>query len=141
MSSPQSKSTQTTASPTAVADRTRRTPDAPFITASIGKVTSASMSVGAMPCPFDEHRHRRRGHVRQHVDGHLAQDDAAPHEERAGAGEHRETVAQRPANERIQHQWVCPCAGTCGDSAASRISGAPTVTTRSPAATSPITST
>ena len=50
-SAPQSKSTQTTAMPTAVDDRTRRTPDAPFRPASMGKVTSASMSVGAIPCP------------------------------------------------------------------------------------------
>ena len=56
--------------------------------------------------PLDEHGHRRRGHVRQHVDRHLAQDDDAPHDERAGAGEHRQAVAQRPANERIQHQCV-----------------------------------
>ena len=48
-SAPQSKSTQTTAMPTAVDERTRRTPDAPFRAASRGKVTSASMSVGAIP--------------------------------------------------------------------------------------------
>ena len=48
-SAPQSKSTQTTAMPTAVDERTRRTPDAPFRAASSGKVTSASMSVGAIP--------------------------------------------------------------------------------------------
>jgi hypothetical protein len=40
-----------TAMPTAVADRTRRTPAAPLSAVSIGKVTSASMSVGAMPRP------------------------------------------------------------------------------------------
>ena len=50
-SAPQSKSTQMTATPTAVEERTRRTPDAPLRAASIGKVTSASMSVGAIPCP------------------------------------------------------------------------------------------
>ena len=49
-SAPQSKSTQMTATPTAVAERTRRTPDEPLRTASIGKVTSASMSLGAIPC-------------------------------------------------------------------------------------------
>ena len=51
MSCPQSNSTQMTATPTAVADRTRLTPGAPLSAASIGKVTSASMSVGAMPPP------------------------------------------------------------------------------------------
>ena len=40
-----------TAMPTAVDERTLRTPDAPFSAASMGKVTSASMSVGAIPCP------------------------------------------------------------------------------------------
>ena len=51
MSVPQSNSTQTTAMPTAVAERTRRTPDAPLIAASIGNVTSVSISSGAMPRP------------------------------------------------------------------------------------------
>ena len=51
MSVPQSNSTQTTAMPTAVAERTRRTPDAPLIALSIGKVTSDSISSGAMPWP------------------------------------------------------------------------------------------
>ncbi len=51
MSVPQSNSTQTTAIPTAVAERTRRTPAAPLTAASIGNVTSASISSGAMPCP------------------------------------------------------------------------------------------
>ena len=49
MSVPQSNSTHTTAIPTAVADRTRRTPDAPLMAASMGKVTSVSISSGAMP--------------------------------------------------------------------------------------------
>ena len=51
MSVPQSNSTHTTAIPTAVADRTRRTPDAPLMALSSGKVTSDSISSGAMPCP------------------------------------------------------------------------------------------
>ena len=51
MSVPQSNSTQTTAMPTAVAERTRRTPDAPLIALSSGNVTSDSISSGAMPCP------------------------------------------------------------------------------------------
>ena len=34
---PQSNSTQTTAIPTAVDERTRRTPEAPFMAASMGK--------------------------------------------------------------------------------------------------------
>ena len=89
--------------------------------------------------PLDEHRHRRRGHIRQHVHRHLPQDRAAPREECAGAGQHRETVAQRPADDGVQHQCVWPWAGARGDSAARRINGAPAVTTRSPAATSPIT--
>ena len=49
MSCPQSNSTHTTATPTAVADRTRRTPAAPFSADSIGKVTSDSISSGSMP--------------------------------------------------------------------------------------------
>ena len=51
MSVPQSNSTQTTAMPTAVAERTRRTPEAPLMALSIGNVTSDSISSGAMPCP------------------------------------------------------------------------------------------
>ena len=51
MSVPQSNSTHTTAMPTAVADRTRRTSDAPLIAVSIGNVTSVSSSSGAMPRP------------------------------------------------------------------------------------------
>ena len=35
--------------PTAVDERTRRTPEAPFRAASMGKVTWLSTSVGAMP--------------------------------------------------------------------------------------------
>ena len=49
MSSPQSNSTQMIVTPTAVAERTRRTPGAPFTAVSIGNVTRYSMSVGAMP--------------------------------------------------------------------------------------------
>ncbi len=49
MSVPQSNSTQTTAMPTAVAERTRRTPEAPLIALSIGNVTSDSISSGAIP--------------------------------------------------------------------------------------------
>jgi hypothetical protein len=49
MSVPQSNSIQTIESPTAVADRTRRTPAAPFTAASMGKVTWLSTSLGAMP--------------------------------------------------------------------------------------------
>ena len=51
MSVPQSNSTQTTAMPTAVAERTRRTPEAPLMALSIGNVTSDSISSGAMPWP------------------------------------------------------------------------------------------
>ena len=36
--------------PTAVDERTRRTPEAPFRAASMGNVTWLSTSVGAMPC-------------------------------------------------------------------------------------------
>ena len=62
---------------------------------------------------LDQHRHRRRGQVGQHVDRHLPQDDAAPRQERAGAREHRQAVAQRPADERIEHQ-SCPRRGRAG---------------------------
>jgi hypothetical protein len=51
MSVPQSNSTQTTAMPTAVAERTRRTSDAPLMAASMGNVTSVSISSGAIPWP------------------------------------------------------------------------------------------
>ena len=51
MSVPQSNSTQTTAIPTAVADRTRRTPEAPLMALSSGNVTSDSISSGAIPWP------------------------------------------------------------------------------------------
>ena len=49
MSWPQSNSTQTIATPTAVAERTRRTPAAPFSADSIGNVTSDSISSGSIP--------------------------------------------------------------------------------------------
>ena len=48
---PQSNSTHTTAIPSAVAERTRRTLDAPLMALSSGNVTSDSISSGAMPCP------------------------------------------------------------------------------------------
>src|SRR5215831_9924539 len=51
MSWPHSNSTHTTARPTAVAERTRRTPDAPLRAASIGNVTTDSISVGTIPRP------------------------------------------------------------------------------------------
>ena len=51
MSVPQSNSTQITPMPTAVADRTRRTDEAPLMALSIGNVTSDSSSSGAIPCP------------------------------------------------------------------------------------------
>src|SRR3989304_1559088 len=51
MSVPHSNSTQTTAIPTAVAERTRRTLAAPFTAVSIGNVTSISISSGAIPRP------------------------------------------------------------------------------------------
>jgi hypothetical protein len=49
MSIPHANSTQTTEMPTAVDDRTRRTPEAPLSAASMGNVTWLSTSVGAMP--------------------------------------------------------------------------------------------
>ena len=49
MSVPQSNSTQTTAIPSAVAERTRRTLDAPLMALSRGNVTSDSISSGAIP--------------------------------------------------------------------------------------------
>ena len=49
MSVPQSNSTQTMLIPCEVAERTRRTPVAPFTAVSIGKVTSVSTSSGAIP--------------------------------------------------------------------------------------------
>ena len=53
MSVPQSNSTQMTAIPWAVEERTRRTPVAPFTEASTGKVTRVSTSSGAMPWASD----------------------------------------------------------------------------------------
>ncbi len=50
MSVPQSNSAQTIDSPMPEAERTRRTPLAPFMAASIGKVTRVSTSSGARPC-------------------------------------------------------------------------------------------
>ena len=51
MSVPQSNSTHTTAMPSAVAERTRRTLEAPLMALSSGNVTSDSISSGAMPRP------------------------------------------------------------------------------------------
>ena len=47
---PQSNSAKTMLNPWAVVERTRRIPVAPFSAVSIGKVTSASISSGPIPC-------------------------------------------------------------------------------------------
>jgi hypothetical protein len=49
MSVPHSNSAKTTAIPTPVDERTRRTPEAPLSAVSMGKVTSVSTSWGAIP--------------------------------------------------------------------------------------------
>ena len=51
MSVPQSNSTHVTEIPSAVAERTRRTPDAPLTAVSMGNVTRASISPGDIPWP------------------------------------------------------------------------------------------
>ena len=72
MSVPQSNSTQTTAMPSAVAERTRRTPDAPLMALSIGNVTSDFHLVGRHAAAFGQDRDGRRGQVGEDVDRHVA---------------------------------------------------------------------
>ena len=71
MSVPQSNSTQTTAMPTAVADRTRRTPEAPLMALSIGKRDQRLHLLGRHAVALGEDRDRRRGEVGKDVDRHL----------------------------------------------------------------------
>ena len=129
MSWPQSNSTQTTATPTAVAERTRRTPAAPFSADSIGKVTSDSISSGSMPGASA--RMVTVGAVRsgKHVQRDPCGGPAAPHEKgRQRAPRRCARWLERPANECVNHllgsrssaQCTCPCAGTDVDSDASR---------------------
>ena len=59
MSVPQSNSTQTTAMPTAVAERTRRTPEAPLMALSIGKRDQRFHLLGRHAVAFGEDGHGR----------------------------------------------------------------------------------
>ena len=101
MSVPQSNSTQTTAMPTAVAERTRRTPDAPLMALSIGNVTSDSISSGAMPCPSA--RMVTVGAVRsgKHVDRHLPRGPRAGAEQQHREADHHPVVVDRPLNQCV----------------------------------------
>ena len=68
MSSPQSKSTQMTEMPTAVAERTRRDTRC-SVEGSLDRKGDERLHVGRCHAvPLDEHRDGRRGEVRQHVD-------------------------------------------------------------------------
>ena len=104
MSWPQSNSTQTTATPTAVADRTRRTPAAPFSDDSIGNVTSDSISSGSMPGASVSTVTVGAVRSGKHVERHAPGRPHAPHEEGSRRGEHQRAMRQRPANESVNHQ-------------------------------------
>ena len=97
MSVPQSNSTQTTEMPCAVEERTRRTPVAPFTAVSIGNVTSASTSSGAMPCASV--RTVTVGAVRsgKTSTGMRAAVHAPADEQERRRGEHEHAVPERPA--------------------------------------------
>ena len=100
MSVPQSNSTQTTAMPTAVADRTRRTPEAPLIALSMRERHERFHLLRRHAVAFGEDRDRRRGEIGKHVDRHLR----APSRRRrraaaATAPMHHPVVLDRPLNE------------------------------------------
>ena len=99
MSVPQSNSTHTTAMPTAVADRTRRTSDAPLIAVSIGNVTSVSSSSGAMPRPST--RIVTVGAVRSGntSTGMLRAVQAPASSQQHRQRQHQAVVADRPVNQ------------------------------------------
>ena len=141
MSSPHSNSTQTTAMPTAVADRTRRTPGC-AIERGLDRERDQRLHVGRRHAlSFDEDRHGRRRQVRKHVDRHADSDPTADDQEDDAQGQHEGPVAERPRDDAVNHddtlrqvsdQCTWPCPGVCGDSAASRTRCAPRETIRSP---------
>src|SRR5687768_638356 len=136
MSWPQLNSTHTTATPTAVAERTRRTPAAPLSDDSIGNVTSDSISSGSMPGASVNTV--TVGAVRSgSTSSGRRQAVHAPHTKNAPAA--ASTTARWDSDQRISPsiinapQCTWPCAGTDVDSDASRTKCAPLVTTCSPA--------
>ena len=101
---PQSNSTQTIATPTAVAERTRRTPAAPLSADSIGNVTSDSISSGSMPGASV--RIVTVGAVRSGStsSGNARGGPAAPDQECGRQRDDDRSMSQRPANESVNHQ-------------------------------------
>ena len=81
MSCPQSNSTQMTATPTAVAERTRRTPAAPLSADSIGKRDQRLHLERIHARRFDQNRHGGRREIRQHVQRNPRGRPAAPDQE------------------------------------------------------------
>ena len=89
--------------PTAVTERTRRTPG-PAVEGRLDREGHERFHVGRRhPLSLDQHRHGRCGEVRQHVDRHPRRHVATPDEEGGRHGEHDETVSQRPLNEPVNH--------------------------------------
>jgi hypothetical protein len=94
ISVPQSNSTQTTEIPCAVDERTRLTPVAPFTAVSMGKVTSASTSSGAIPCASVRTVTVGAGEVGKDVDRHAPRRPRSAHQHQRRDGEDHDAVAQ-----------------------------------------------
>ena len=137
MSCPQSNSTHTTATPTAVAERTRRTP-AGAVQRRFDRERDQRLDLERVHARrFGQDRHRRRREIRQHVERNTRRGPAAPHEERRRQRDHdRAMLSDQRMSPSIMfsapRQCTWPCAGTDVDSDASRTRYAPFVTTRSP---------
>ena len=134
VSIPHSKSTQTIVTPTAVAERTLRTPGAPFMAVSRGIVTSCSMSAGAtLGCSTTT---VTLGAVKSGSTSTGNSAIAKP-PQTTNATVNASTKARLSRDHRIRAfsicQWTCPCAGASPVIDARRTRYAPRVTTRSPA--------
>ena len=91
------------ATPTAVAERTLRTPDAPFMEASIGNVDEGFHLGRNHPSAFHQDRDRGRRQVREHV--HLGDRDhvTAPDEEAQSHGDDDSAIVDGSPNEFVYH--------------------------------------
>ena len=105
MSVPQSNSTQTTAMPTAVADRTRRTPDGAVDRAFDRKRDERLHLVGGHAVAFGEDRDRGRGEIREHVDRHVARGpDAGRRAAATDSAMHHPVMVDRPLNQSFHRE-------------------------------------
>ena len=92
-------------SPMEETERTRCTPDAPFIADSIGKETSDSTSSGASPPDFGEDGNRGPVQIREDIDRQFRDDVAAIGRQQSAAKRHdEEPIAQRELDDPVEHE-------------------------------------